>query len=566
MNKDWHESVSQPRYETAIEKDIFVSMRDGVRIAVDIYRPNNTNGKFPALLGMSPYSKDLQKLPIFEFPTDRELGNGGIEAGDSDYFVSRGYVHVIADVRGTGISEGSYRIFTTKEQEDGYELIEWIARQPWCDGNVGMLGMSYFGMIQLLVAAQNPPHLKAIFPVDAATDMYRHWSYHGGILHKYVSGFWDGSLVVNSSDAADLPEEEWKGIAGALMLHPDIRSYPRAIKTLKWPSTNPHLFDVLVHPFDGPFYLERSAYTRFGKINVPCYLLYRWTAPYLHLPGAFQAFENIKSPRKLMMTIPESGVGFNRPWHENHDIVLRWYDHWLKDIDTGIMDEPAISILVQGRNQWRHENEWPLARTDWTKWYLGSSGRLTLSQPGWNEPPDRFTNAIGLKPGETVPGIRYTADSAPDDLEITGPLALYLHASISTPDTNWIAEVNDLDEDGTVNRVSIGWLKASHWEVDARRSKPYKPFHPHDKALAIKPGKMIRYDIEIRETSYVIKAGHRLQLLIKAQDAPWEGKSYIYRLSQHLSASMETLHTIYHTPEYPSHLLLPVISNRKMAG
>jgi len=559
MNKDWHELVSRPQHRVNTEKDVFVGMRDGVRVAVDIYRPD-ANVKVPALLGISPYGKDVQKLPIFEYPTDRDLGNGGIEAGDTEYFVSRGYAHVIAEARGTGASEGSYGVFTGKEQQDGYDLVEWIAKQPWCDGNVGMLGMSYFGMIQLLVAAQNPPHLKAIFPVDAATDMYRHWAYHGGILHlSFLATWWDSSLVVNSAKRADLPPAELKAIVENLLDDPDVRCHPRLYKTLRWPQKNPHLFDVLIHPFDGPYYWERSACSKFGKINIPCHLLSRWSAPYIHLPGAFSAYGQINAPRKLMITVPESGVGFSRPWHENHDIVLRWYDHWLKGIDTGVMDEPPITILVQGSNQWRHENEWPLARTHWTRLYLGAQGRLKDELPGWNERPDGFTNAVGLQPGGKVPSLRYATEALAADTEVTGPIALYLFAAISSADTNWIVEINDVDADGTETRVSIGWLKASHRELDQSRSKPYKPYHPHTGAIPVDPGRVYEYAIEICDTSYVFKAAHRLQLVVKAQDAPWEGTSYIYRLSNHLSASRETRHTIYHKPEFPSHLLLPVV-------
>ena len=559
MNTDWHELLSRPQYRTKTEKHVFVGMRDGVRIAVDIYRPD-ASVKVPALLGISPYGKDVQKLPIFEYPTDRDLGNGGIEAGDTDYFVSRGYAHVIADARGTGASEGSYGVFTGKEQQDGYDIVEWIAKQPWCDGNVGMLGMSYFGMIQLLVAAQQPPHLKAIFPVDAATDMYRHWAYHGGILHlSFLSTWWDSSLVVNSAERSDVPAAELKAMVENLLEDPDVRSHPRLYKTLTWPQKNPHFFDVLTHPLDGSYYWERSACTKFGKINIPCHLLSRWSAPYIHLPGAFSAYGQINVPKKLIITMPESGVGFNRPWHENHDIVLRWYDHWLKGIDTGVMDEPPITILVQGTNQWRHENEWPLARTQWTKLYLSDQGRLKNEMPGWNERPDGFTSAAGLRPGVKVPSLRYATEPLAADTEVTGPIALYLFAAISSADTNWIVEVSDVDTDGKETRVSIGWLKASHRELDRGRSKPHKPYHPHTGAVPVDPGKVYEYAIEISDTSYVFKAAHRMQLVVKAQDAPWEGTSYIYRLSNHLSPSRETRHTIFHKPEYPSHLLLPVI-------
>ena len=230
MDKDWYQLLSQPTHNTRIDKDMVIVMRDGVRLAADVYRPD-ANGKFPALLSVSPYSKDVQKLPVREYPTDRDLGNGGIECGDTDYFVSRGYVHVIADARGTGMSEGGYRVFSAKEQQDGHDLIEWIAAQLWCNGKVGMLGSSNFAMIQLLVAAQQPPHLKAICPVDSATDMYRHWGYHGGMLNvSFVSTWWDGSLVVNGVGPSGMDAEETERARQALMNDAEVRSYPRLWK------------------------------------------------------------------------------------------------------------------------------------------------------------------------------------------------------------------------------------------------------------------------------------------------------------------------------------------------
>ena len=557
MNGDWHDRLSQPRFAVRVEKDVFVRMRDGTRIAADVYRPD-APGRFPALLGLSPYSKDVQKLPIFEYPTNRDVGNGGIESGDTEYFVSRGYVHVIAEARGTGMSEGSYRVFTEEEQRDGYDLVEWMAAQSWCDGNVGMLGMSYLGIMQFLVAAQNPPHLKAIFPVDAATDIYRHWSYHGGILHlSFLATWWDASLVVNRAGEVDVPQAELKASVAELLEQPDIRSYPRLYKTLRWPDKNPHLFDVLVHPFDGPFYWERSASTKFDKIRIPCFVLSRWASSYLHLPGAFSAFNGVRGPKKMMITVPESGVGFNRPWHENHDLILRWYDHWLKGNDTGIMDEPPIRILVQGTNAWREEREWPLARTRWTRFYLHANAGLSGDAPGWNERPDRFDNAVGLQPGGKVPGLEFRTDPLPADTELTGPMALVLYASIDTPDTSWYVELHDMAPDGASKRVSVGWLKASHREIDPERSKPYQPFHPHIRAIPVEPGRVCEYAIDLREASQVVKVGHRLVLLVKAQDAAWEGSRY--RSVNHLPPSVSTRHTVQHTMEYPSHLLLPII-------
>jgi uncharacterized protein len=171
-----------------IERDQYVKMRDGIKIAVDIYRPLG-KGKFPALLSMSPYSKTAQD--VTEYP--RRFGmNGelaGMEAGDSRFFVSKGYAHIIADVRGTCKSEGEYlNMFSEKEQQDGYDLVEWIAQQSWSNSNVGMIGISYFAVIQYLVAAQQPPHLKAIFPFDGWGDLYRDIIYHGGIPSVFACG------------------------------------------------------------------------------------------------------------------------------------------------------------------------------------------------------------------------------------------------------------------------------------------------------------------------------------------------------------------------------------------
>lgn len=251
-----------------------------------------------------------------------------------------------------------------------------------------------------------------------------------------------------------------------------------------------------------------------------------------------------------MITVPESGFGFNRPWHENHDVILRWYDHWLKGIDTGIMDEPPISILVQGTNEWRYEKEWPLARTKWTKFYLRENGLLSEVPPTSDEKPDSFTNRPGLKPGQAVPFVKYTTTSLNDDLEITGPISLYFYASLSDQDADWMVVINDIDINGLEKLVSKGWLKASHLELDESRSKSYQPFHLHLRSIPIRPGKIYKYAIDIKETSYVFKAGHRIQLKIKGQDVPWEGKNYAKFC--HLPRSRETLHMIHHNSENPS--------------
>ncbi|MFC2013420.1 CocE/NonD family hydrolase [Chloroflexota bacterium] len=558
MSTDWHELLSQPKYKVKGEKDIYIVMRDGTRLAADIYYPD-AEGRFPALLSYSCYGKDVQKLPVPQFPVDAKMGNGGIEAGDTDYFVSRGYVHVIADTRGTGLSEGGYRFFSKKEQEDGYDLVEWIAKQPWCNGNVGMLGMSYFAMIQYLVAAQNPPHLKAIFAYSAATDIYRQWAYHGGILDYGMSFQWWTHVPAHTIEPLDVPEAELKKMVEDAKNNMDVMSRPILYIYLSLPEKNVNLYDFVIYPNDGPYYWERSAYTKFDKIKVPVYLVSHWNSWGIHLPGSFSAYLGIDAPKKLMSGMPESGKSVERPWCEDRDIILRWYDHWLKGIDTGIMDEPPIKILIQGTNEWRYESEWPLARTKWTKYYLRENEMLAETASASNETPDSFTNIPGLKPGLKAPSVKYTTATFTQDMEITGPVTLYFHASLSTEDANWMAEIFDIDKDGVRRLVTMGWLKASHRELDESKSKTYRPFHPHTRSIPIKPGMVCEYAMELRETSNIYLAGHKMQLVIKGQDAPWEGSEGFRQVFCHLDNMRETQHTVHHTPEHQSYLLLPII-------
>lgn len=554
---DWHELVSQPKYEMKLEEDIPITARDGTQLWADVYRPD-AEGKFPALISLSPYGKDTQKLPCPPGASDYTRGTGGHESGMEDYFATRGYVNVKADYRGVGNSGGEYSHFGTKQAEDGYDIIEWAAEQPWCNGNVGMLGMSWWATIQYLVAAQQPPHLKAIFAHDAYTDEYRQCAYHGGIFNfGFYHHVWRliHTHTTEPMSKKEFSSEQLEKMLEDLKNNEDIRSYPYMYKLTTHPEPNPLMLDFLLHPYDGPFYWERSAYTKYDRIKVPCYFVTRWNGWVIHLPGVIDGYLNVNVPKKLTVTVTAWEGGFDRPWHENHDIVLRWYDHWLKGIDTGITEEPPIRIFVQGINQWRYEEEWPLARTKWTKFYLRQGGFLSEEMPTWNEGQESFTHIPWLKPGEKAPCVKYTTEPFAEDMEVTGPIALYFHASLTTEDANWIVHIEDIAPDGSETVISKGWLKASHRELDESKSKPYKPFHPHTRSLPIAPGRIYEYAIDIRETSNVFKAGHKLQLVIKGQDAPWDDFFIFY----HVTNMKQTQHTIYHTPEYASYLVLPVI-------
>ena len=444
-NARWRAQVSQPQYAMRVERGVTIPARDGTRLACDVYLPDSP-GRFPALLSYSHYGKDIQRIGATRAPLSPLKGNGGLEAGDSEYFVQRGYVHVIADARGSGDSEGTYCYQGTKEQEDGYDIIEWMARQPWCTGNCGMLGMSYFAVIQYMVAAQQPPHLKAIAPYEALTDRYRQSVYHGGLLNE---GFWHqwwghvsvGTLRPLSFDY--LRSDEIRARVDQLMRTEEIRSSPYLYITLKYPEKNPLLFGWLLEPFDGPFYWQRSPNRMFERIRIPTFLATRWSSWAVHLAGAFEAFERIDAPKKLMVMETESPLGPLRPWTDHHDVLLRWYDHWLKQIDTGFMDEAPIQLLIKGRNAWRDEKEWPLARTRWSKLYLAADNALA-EQPNAQLGYATFENDPNFPLTAHPPGVTFMTPPMNEDTEVTGPVALHLHATLDRDDATWVVTLRDV--------------------------------------------------------------------------------------------------------------------------
>ena len=556
---DWRELLSKPQYETADwEKEIPVRARDGTQLYVDVCRPK-APGKFPALLALSPYGREIQHLaPPPGRSSDYTRGTGGIESGMTNYFVPRGYVHVHADPRGIGRSGGEYTHFGEAEQQDGADIVEWIASQPWCDGKVGMIGMSYFAKHQLLVASQQPPHLKAIFVHDGYTDMYRHMAYHGGIFnfgfYQHIWRLFPTSTTQPMSKRLFSPQEYQEKLE-ALRRDKDIRSYPYLYKLTINAENNPLMLDLLLHPFDGPIYWERSSYPDFDKIKIPVFLLSRWSAWAIHLPGAIQGFDGLKAPRKMVITETPWEGGFGRPWHENHDLVLRWYDHWLKGIANGVMDEPPVKIFVKGINQWRGEQEWPLRRARYVKYFLREDGKLSTQPPIPHERPARFRNDPWQAPGQTSPCLTYATEPMEQDTEFTGPIALHFWAAISADDANWFVQVRDIAPDGTASIVTKGWLKASHRELDETKSTRERPYHRHARRLETKPHEVYAYAIDVRDTSHVFLRGHRMQLLVKGQDSPWEDFAIWY----HVNNATETEHTILNDADHPSHLLMPLI-------
>ena len=454
MNKNWRELISQPQYGIKEEKDIFVPMRDGVSLSVNVYRPD-ARGKFPALLAMGGYGKELQECLIAPQPLNKSaVWDGCIEAGDTTEIVPRGYVHVIGDVRGIGDSEGEYSgMWSQQEGKDGHDVVEWIAQQPWCDGNVGMIGYSYYGGIQLKVAIQQPPHLKAIFVSHIAADFYPE-AYPGGVLRLFLYGLWDGRhgtsgfapKNVKSLMMKTLPKEEFERRRQELLNHPDIKYYPNLYHLLNYPQKNPWFFDMLMNPYDGPFYQDRSIYPFYDKIKVPTYCIGKIGVG----SSYWDIYNGIKGPKKIMV---KTAAPEERPWREDLPLIIRWHDHWLKGNDTGIMDEPPIKYYVTGINQWRYEKEWPLAGIEYEKCYLRRWEGLLFEPELYQNEPDCFLQQP-LHLSNKRDSVKYISPPMPEPIEVIGPAAFHFFASIDQDDTNWIVKLSDVAPTGA---ESAGW-------------------------------------------------------------------------------------------------------------
>ncbi len=560
MKKNWRELISQPEYEIREERDIFVTMRDGVRISINIFRPDG-KGKFPALLAMSPYGKEEQGLQLPPQPLRKSaVWDGNIEAGDSSEIVPRGYAHIICDVRGSGASEGEYTgSYTIQEGKDGYDLIEWIAQQPWCDGNVGMVGYSYYSKVQFKVAIEQPPHLKAIFTSHVEVDHYRDNGYSGGVLSLFPYGIWDGrhgtSGYAHKNPVSEmmktLPKGEFERRRQELLKSPDIKHFPNMYHLLCYPYKNPRFFDILMNPLDGPFWRDKSIYPFYDKIKVPSYIVGKCA----HEAATYwELYNGIKAPKKLLVKPngPEE-----RPWREDVELIIRWYDHWLKDNDTGIMDEPPIKMFIQGINQWRYEKTWPLAEVEYTNCYLRRWEGLSFAPEIYQPEPDCFLQQP-LHLSTKRDSVKYISPPVPENLEVIGYAALNLFASIDQDDTNWIVKLFDVAPTGAETRLGKGYLKASHRALDPVKSKPHSPYHTHTKAEPVTPGKIYEYSIGLGAITNVFKKGHRIKLEIESMESARDPEMQIH-FHPHLCSSKTTLHKIYRNKKYQSHLILPLI-------
>jgi predicted acyl esterase len=542
-------STSERRFEVAADRDVKVRMPDGATLDGDIYRPAS-NEKFPVILGAHAYNKHLQSPPLL--PVGFTPMRGYMESGDSTFFARRGYVHAVFNVRGSGNSEGFYQLMGPLEVEDICHLINWLAAQPWCNGTIGMFGVSYFARLAKAVAARGPQPLKAIFAPFAGTDDYRHRCYHGGILaHGFIS-HWRNSLDrpnYRSLYRERHGEAAYREAVAQALRDEEIIAVPGLRAALEHPEsgTDALVVDFLLHPFDGPFWHERNAHD--AEATIPAYLGACWGNYGLHLPGAFTAWQEWKGPKKMVIG---PGIYLDRPVYQYQDEALRWFDYWLKGIDTGIMDEPPIRCFVPPGGEWKPLNDWPPPEARWTTFYLHKDGMLSEHELWPEEGSDCFDES-DFGHG----ALTYATPLLVETTEVLGPSVVTLYASTTDNDVLLFATLMLIDRAGAQHELTRGWLRASQRALRSD-STPWEPVLAHTRREPLEPGRIYELKFPIVATARLFQAGERIALRIKAADDEPALTSLQALARNHLRRPRPARITIHHDQDHPSHMDLPI--------
>ena len=573
--------ISPVEHEVHAELDSTAPMRDGVELMVDIYRPVG-DGKFPAIVYLTPYNKSGNKARAEEF-------------------ASRGYAVVNADTRGRFESGGEWDPFSPLHKTDGYDLVEWVAKQPWCTGRIGMFGLSYMGWTQWWTATQAPPSLKAIVPEVAPPDHFLNCPYQNGIFVCWMMD-WAGGMSGRTPHSAG--PGPYSGFAV------DREAAYRNLPYIDFDKTRDYLPTewwrkwILQNTAEGNYWKSIAYQTPddFARVEVPSLAVTGWFDA--NFPGTpanylgtkkYGATPEARQPRMVIGPWEHiinrhreaAGVDFGPQALIDWDgYVCRWFDYHLKEIDNDILSDPPIHLFVMGRNEWRTATDWPLPETKWTKYYLHSGGRANSSagdgmlddQPPGEEPPDRYT----YDPDDPTPsadfqnghidGPRDIQESAirddvlvyqtpvlESDIEIIGPISAEIYAATSAGDTDWMVRLSDVLPDGRALFLAEGVMRARH-----RDPQQAGAFNAH-RLSTIEPDQVYRYVIDFwRPTGNRFLAGHRIRVEISSSYYPYylrnlnTGEDNIGLATQPVAATQ----TIRHDAEHPSCVILPVIPGR----
>jgi uncharacterized protein len=522
-----------------IEWDVPIAMDDGLVLRADVFRPTS-EGRFPAIVSYGPYGKGLAfqdgyrtawEIMARDHPdavsgTSNRFANW--EVVDPEKWVPDGYACVRVDSRGAGRSPGRLCHNDAREQRDLYLCIEWVAAQPWCSGKVGMNGISYYAANQWRAAATQPPHLTAICVWEGWADSYRDGNRHGGIICTFRKNWQDMQVKTVQHGVGERGARS--RVTGELVCGPE--TLPEEVLAANredmWAA-------LLARPLDGPYYRERSA--DLSKVGVPLLSAANWGGQGLHTRGNFEGFTQAASRQKWLEV---HGGSHWAPFYTDYglDLQKRFFDHFLKGLDSGWETQPRVQLQVRHPGErfvLRHENEWPLARTQWTPFHLDPNGMRLSPTPCDSEQSISYAGFGG--------GVTFSSAPLERETEITGPSALKLFVSSATADADIFAVLRVFDPDGDEvvfqgaldphTPIGQGWLRASHRKLDPQRSLPYRPYHTHDEAQPLVPGQAVELDVEIWPTCIVVPPGYRIALTIRGTDYEYAGEAAVLSNMKH---------------------------------
>lgn len=569
--------LSQPTHAVRFLYDLGAPMRDGVRLSTDVYLPAG-GGSFPAILLRTPYESTRDQHVDWAV-----------------WWARRGYAAVVQDCRGKFESGGSFYAYRD-EGPDGHDTLRWLADQPWCDGKIGMSGRSYGGIVQWQAATQGPSPLTAMAPQVIMGDYFGEYHRIGGAVQWALTAL----AAVTFASAVALTQRGCAQIFGnqRFYRHLPLISADEALIGRKIA----YFRDWLEHSTYDEYWAALDTHRLLDRVDVPACQQGAWYDPYT--AAMFRLFNGLRARAGSELARAGQKI-YIVPWTHhapegarlgdldfgpgayvdlNHE-DLRWFDHWLKGGDSGYMDEPPIKIFVMGANVWRHEREWPLARTVYTPYYLHSGGRANTlygdgalsPEPPGAEPADRYSydpadptptlggnhslwTLIKYAAEPVYPGpidqrpierrddvLCYTSPPLAQDLEITGPLELFLYAATSARDTDFTAKLVDVYPSGHAIHIAEGIIRCRYRSGLDRIDPP-------------EPGEAARYRVELAATSNVFRRGHRLRLEISSSNFPRFDRNLNTGDDCATGTRMEVARqTVLHSAAYPSHLLLPVI-------
>ncbi len=526
---------------SAATSTVMIPTSDGVELAAQIILPDEGDS-FPVLLNMTPYG------PATYFST----------------YTAEGYAHVNVDIRGTGGSQGNLCLFCDREQKDVYDVVEWIADQEWSNGKVGMYGGSYQGITPLMGASEQPPHLKAIVPAVVLADAYRDIVWHNGVFNLNFVAQWTflqfglgATGVAPTSDVASRPAQR-------------LAVESRLI------------------PWDGPFYKQRSLYTKFDDIEVPTLLLGGWFDGFSR--GTIDNFVGIASKHKRLVMAPCTHKGCGGPFDPGSeytadapvpglaDPVLAWMDHFLKGKDNGVESGPPVLYYDIGAHEWMESGTWPPSDTHLETYYLsgeasGSGVSLTdgslVSKPvNTDDVEDRYVydpavgateifskwGTVAASPhlridnrSDQARSLTYTTSVAEKPIVLAGPMELNFWGLTTASDTDWIVKVTDVAPDGSASLLTTGQVRASHRAWDKKKSRPGRPWLSNDTESNVPAGMPLEYRIDIWDIAHTILEGHRLRITISSSDTP-----------NHEPLTEPAINAVLHNEDFPSRLLITV--------